>query len=88
VYTKPLLGEENALEVPSTSPGIVLDGFDWSEFYNGIEALAQTGPTYLQVKLYSNKVAGFETGAAKAELERESILPRDTYSELAQGGRV
>jgi hypothetical protein len=75
VYFKPLLGPEQAFEVPQSSPGVVLDNLPWDEFFNGIEAQASTAPTNLLVKLYSNYL-----WKPEPILDEESLLvPRDTY---------
>jgi hypothetical protein len=76
VYWTPLLGNEVTVELPASSPGVVLDGLSYEAFVNGIEAIAATGTTNLGVTLYSNDISFSET---RRDRDKESY-PRDTLN--------
>jgi len=78
VFFQPLLQPEEPFEVPPSSPGIILDGIPFEKLANGIDAIASTGATDLQVNLYSNDISYKE----KVSLGGIPVTsyPRDTYN--------
>jgi len=80
VFFTPLLRPTQTFEVPVSSPGIALDNLSYEEFVNGVQAIAETAATELQVKLYSNDIS-FQTLEQKHLVTSQSLYPRDTFSE-------
>lgn len=76
IYFQPLLQPEEPFEVPPSSPGIILDGIPFEKLANGIDAIASTGTTDLQVNLYSNDIT-FKQPGIDSEVQS---YPRDTYN--------
>lgn len=76
VFRTPLLKNEVKIEVPTTSPGVVLNDMSWEEFFNGLYAQANAGTQNLLVNLFSVPITASEARVESAIVE---AFPRDTY---------
>ena len=76
IFFQPLLQPEEPFEVPPSSPGIILDGIPFEKLANGIDAIASTGVTDLQINLYSNDI----TYRPLSEARGVQSYPRDTFN--------
>lgn len=76
IFFKPLLQPEEPFDVPPSSPGIILDNIPYEKLANGVDAIASTGVTDLQVNLYSNDI----TYRPAAEEKGVQAYPRDTFN--------
>jgi hypothetical protein len=79
VFVKSIAGDEERIEVPPSSPGIVLDGISYDKLVNGIDAIASVGTTNLMVNLYSNDITFQPRTFSNAEVSAITGFPRDTF---------
>jgi hypothetical protein len=79
LFFQPLLQPEEVFEIPSSTPGIVLDNLPYEKLVNGMDAIASVGATNLMVNLYSNDIT-FRTQQAVADTQVADSYPRDTVS--------
>lgn len=76
IFFNPLLGNEEAMEIPTTSPGIVLDNLPYEKLINGIDAISAAGTHNLVVNLYSNDIT---FGVNKEVASEGAGYARDTH---------